>query len=564
MTRRRVRPSRRRSGRACGCRAARHRRAGPPRPQRRRGRRGDGPPPGRRALRPRAGRRPRHRLPLVERDPGVARAAEGRAAPPADDRRRLRRRRPPRPRRRPGVVDPLPGHVVAVGARVAARGGGPSHHGHPGRHPRPPRPRPARRRVGPPTSSSSTPTPRRGHVPGGARPVHRRPALPGRPDGGRRHHRQRCGGGRGGRAHRRSPRASWCGRHEGDPRPRQRCSTRCASWRARSAPSWWPSPEAPAMPSTGRGSGPLESWRSVGGGRARRCGGSSWRRGPTPRRRRPLVEIDLDAWVVRSELALARWVAALGVAKVRCADGGAIVAVVDRPAPLDCAGWAPESGIADAVEALIRSLARVEGPRGVRVNAVTTPARLTRRPVVDPPPPLAGFPGRSAPRRARRGPAAPVPRCRGPHRHGAARRLRAVVVTDGTIGTGDPKVVLVTGASGGVGRGIAIACGQAGWTVWIAARREAQAAAVAAEVDAAGGHGRAVVCDVADPDSVRGHRDAVVDARRSPRRGGPQRDQRPLAPPHRPGRRARRRRRRPRRRLAARHLPARRRLPTRT
>jgi NAD(P)-dependent dehydrogenase (short-subunit alcohol dehydrogenase family) len=70
-------------------------------------------------------------------------------------------------------------------------------------------------------------------------------------------------------------------------------------------------------------------------------------------------------------------------------------------------------------------------------------------------------------------------------------------------GSEEPRVVLVTGASGGVGRGIAVACGSAGWTVWIAARREAQAAEVAAEVDAAGGTGRAVVCDVADPASVR-------------------------------------------------------------
>jgi len=74
----------------------------------------------------------------------------------------------------------------------------------------------------------------------------------------------------------------------------------------------------------------------------------------------------------------------------------------------------------------------------------------------------------------------------------------------------DPKVVLVTGASGGVGRGIAVACGQVGWTVWIAARRKTQALAVAAEVDGAGGHGRAVVCDVADPESVRATVAAVV------------------------------------------------------
>jgi NAD(P)-dependent dehydrogenase (short-subunit alcohol dehydrogenase family) len=68
--------------------------------------------------------------------------------------------------------------------------------------------------------------------------------------------------------------------------------------------------------------------------------------------------------------------------------------------------------------------------------------------------------------------------------------------------SGTERVVLVTGASGGVGRGIALACGAAGWTVWIAARRAEQAAEVAAEVDQHGGRGRSVVCDAADPASV--------------------------------------------------------------
>jgi 3-oxoacyl-[acyl-carrier protein] reductase len=62
--------------------------------------------------------------------------------------------------------------------------------------------------------------------------------------------------------------------------------------------------------------------------------------------------------------------------------------------------------------------------------------------------------------------------------------------------------VLITGASGGIGRGIALACAEAGWTVWIAARRSAEAAAVADEVTAAGGIGRSVVCDVGDEESV--------------------------------------------------------------
>ncbi len=63
-------------------------------------------------------------------------------------------------------------------------------------------------------------------------------------------------------------------------------------------------------------------------------------------------------------------------------------------------------------------------------------------------------------------------------------------------------VVLVTGASGGVGRGIAHACGAAGWTVWIAARRRVEGESVAGEVDAAGGTGHFVACDAADPESV--------------------------------------------------------------
>ena len=73
-------------------------------------------------------------------------------------------------------------------------------------------------------------------------------------------------------------------------------------------------------------------------------------------------------------------------------------------------------------------------------------------------------------------------------------------------------VVIVTGASGGVGRGIAVACGQAGWTVWIAARREVEGGAVAAEVDAAGGRGRFVACDVSERASVAASVATVLEA----------------------------------------------------
>jgi NAD(P)-dependent dehydrogenase (short-subunit alcohol dehydrogenase family) len=64
------------------------------------------------------------------------------------------------------------------------------------------------------------------------------------------------------------------------------------------------------------------------------------------------------------------------------------------------------------------------------------------------------------------------------------------------------RTVLVSGASGGVGRGIALACGAAGWEVWIAARRQTEGEAVAAEVAAAGGVGHFAACDVTDPGEV--------------------------------------------------------------
>lgn len=68
--------------------------------------------------------------------------------------------------------------------------------------------------------------------------------------------------------------------------------------------------------------------------------------------------------------------------------------------------------------------------------------------------------------------------------------------------SGQGRVVIVTGASGGVGEGIALACARKGWTVWIAARRRQEGEAVAARVDELGGQGRFHPCDAADPDSV--------------------------------------------------------------
>jgi len=66
------------------------------------------------------------------------------------------------------------------------------------------------------------------------------------------------------------------------------------------------------------------------------------------------------------------------------------------------------------------------------------------------------------------------------------------------------KVVLVTGASRGLGRGIARQFGQAGATVYLTSRPSSAAALVAAatEVTAAGGKGVAVTLDQRDPEAV--------------------------------------------------------------
>ena len=64
------------------------------------------------------------------------------------------------------------------------------------------------------------------------------------------------------------------------------------------------------------------------------------------------------------------------------------------------------------------------------------------------------------------------------------------------------KKVLVTGASRGIGRAIALRLASEGAHVAVGARVEADAAAVCGEIVRAGGHALAVSLDVADPASV--------------------------------------------------------------
>lgn len=136
----------------------------------------------------------------------------------------------------------------------------------------------------------------------------------------------------------------------------------------------------------------LETWRETAseGSPSGRIVVAVWPDSPSPG---VALDLDMAEWEARAEQSLARWAVALGCAVLRCPDGGSIVAVVDGPPTLECAGWAPETAVAEGVRAMVRSLALSEGARGVRVNTVSTPARLPLGELLHPAPPLASFPG---------------------------------------------------------------------------------------------------------------------------------------------------------------------------
>ncbi|MEP3928634.1 SDR family NAD(P)-dependent oxidoreductase, partial [Rhodopirellula bahusiensis] len=60
------------------------------------------------------------------------------------------------------------------------------------------------------------------------------------------------------------------------------------------------------------------------------------------------------------------------------------------------------------------------------------------------------------------------------------------------------QVAIVTGASQGLGRAVAVALGQNGAHVVCVARNAEKLAATVAEIKAAGGKGEALPCDVTD------------------------------------------------------------------
>jgi NAD(P)-dependent dehydrogenase (short-subunit alcohol dehydrogenase family) len=158
----------------------------------------------------------------------------------------------------------------------------------------------------------------------------------------------------------------------------------------------WPAPEPPKASGFEWGfAATLHEWREKSAAALRgveRIVVCTW---PRPSPPRPCVELDAGEWWLAAEWETALGFTALQVAAAACADGGSIVAVVERPAALDSVGRAPLVAVAEGLITFARSLALGEGARGVRINVVsseiwTAPARLHGSP-----PPLASFPGRA-------------------------------------------------------------------------------------------------------------------------------------------------------------------------
>ena len=74
----------------------------------------------------------------------------------------------------------------------------------------------------------------------------------------------------------------------------------------------------------------------------------------------------------------------------------------------------------------------------------------------------------------------------------------------------ESRTALITGASQGIGRGIALALAKAGFQVALAARNEARLAEVKAEIESGGGAAESFLLDVASEQSIKDGAKAVL------------------------------------------------------
>lgn len=109
---------------------------------------------------------------------------------------------------------------------------------------------------------------------------------------------------------------------------------------------------------------------------------------------RSFVDVGAGEWIAEVEQRMTLWFLAVRAAARRCADGGSLVVVVERPSALDSIGWAPLVAAAEGVISVTRSVAAAQGKRGLRANAVTTELWTAPDEMLGMAPPLGVFPGR--------------------------------------------------------------------------------------------------------------------------------------------------------------------------
>jgi hypothetical protein len=106
-----------------------------------------------------------------------------------------------------------------------------------------------------------------------------------------------------------------------------------------------------------------------------------------------MAELDAARWVAEVEVELATWSRAVVAAAARCAPGGSVVVVAERPSALDANGRVTTLAVGEGLATFARSAALVHGARRVRVNVVATALWTVPDELLGMPPALPDYPG---------------------------------------------------------------------------------------------------------------------------------------------------------------------------